>query len=77
MSQSTSSNPAAYPQYFGPQPKTGSQRFLTLDGQKLKLNGTAYKLLPSADGNGESKLKRIKISTTPGYVANPSFDVWT
>lgn len=75
MSQTTTSLPAAYPQYFGAQPQTGSHRFLTVEGQKLKLNGSAYELVPGADGNGKPKLKRRKISTTPGYAPNPSIDV--
>jgi predicted DNA-binding transcriptional regulator AlpA len=75
MSQISTSQPAAYPQYFGAHPKTCHQRFLTVEGKKLNLNGTAYKLVPRADGNGEPKLKRSKISTTPGYVPNPSLDV--
>ena len=75
MSQITTSQPAAYPQYFGVQPQNGSHRVLTVEGQKLKLDGTAYKLVPRANGNGKLKLKRSKISTTPGYVPNPSLDV--
>ena len=75
MSKISTSQPAAYPQYFGPQPKNGGHRVLTIDGQKLKLNGTAYNLVPRVNANGRLKLKRSKISTTPGYLPNPSLEV--
>lgn len=75
MSQVTTSTPTAYPQYFGVHSQTSSHRILTVEGQKLKLNGSAYQLVPNAQGAGKPKFKRRILSTTQGYVPNPSIDV--